>query len=173
MGLLSRGVKFILVIRGPSGCGKSTLSKTIFKQIVDKEEGLLCGICSTDDFFIVDGVYKFDPKKLGENHKKNREKCQQLINEDYDCIIIDNTNLSAWEIEPYVEMGINSDYFIRLLTSEFPPLDVLVSRNVHGVPRKSIERMLERWEDNDTVGEAMATKFDIYYDILTETLFKD
>ena len=31
-------------------------------------------ICSTDDFFVENGRYNFDPSMLGKNHEKNRMK---------------------------------------------------------------------------------------------------
>ena len=40
-------------------------------------------ICCTDDFFIVEGRYSFDPEKLSANHQKNQEKGETSIQPVY------------------------------------------------------------------------------------------
>lgn len=50
-------------MRGLPGSGKSTKAKKIAGN-----EGV---IYSTDDFFMINGKYTYDPKLIGENHEKN------------------------------------------------------------------------------------------------------
>ena len=50
-------------MRGIPGSGKSTTAKKI--------AGETGKIHSTDNYFMVDGEYRFDPKKLKENHEAN------------------------------------------------------------------------------------------------------
>ena len=52
--------KKLVLMRGLPGSGKSTLAKKIAGN-----QGV---IYSTDDFFIVKGEYKYDPKMIGQYH---------------------------------------------------------------------------------------------------------
>jgi len=89
----------LILMRGVSGSGKSTLARKI------AEEHDLSVIYSTDDFFMVDGEYRFDPKRLGEFHAANVKRAQESMADKCACIIIDNTNTQAWEMKSYVELA--------------------------------------------------------------------
>jgi len=54
-------VKTLIIMRGLPGSGKSTKAK-----LFAGEKGL---IYSTDDFFIIDGKYIYDPTKIVEYHQ--------------------------------------------------------------------------------------------------------
>ncbi|GAB1290507.1 NEDD4-binding protein 2-like 1 [Apodemus speciosus] len=87
-------------------------------------------IFSTDDFFFrEDGAYEFDPNFLEEAHEWNQKRARKAMRNGISPIIIDNTNLHAWEMKPYAVMTV---------------------RNIHGVPREKIHRMKERYEHNVT-----------------------
>jgi len=54
--------KILSLIRGLSGCGKTTFSR----ELVDSNSGDAT-MYAADDYFVgKDGVYRFDPSKLGE-----------------------------------------------------------------------------------------------------------
>jgi predicted kinase len=169
-----KGSKYFIIMRGIPGCGKSTLAQQLEKDAQDL--GMTTVICSTDSFFMVEGVYKFDQKLLGPNHEKNRAKAKYYIGEGYDVIIIDNTNLTTKEVEPYCEMGLDAGYIVRLIVPprllEMTP-EELVAANVHGVPLVSIQRMISRMESNLEIGEKLEEKFKCTYDDLTESLWHD
>jgi len=60
-------------MRGIPGSGKSTTAK--------KLAGETGKIHSTDNYFMVDGVYQFNPKNLSENHEANfKAFCQDILN---------------------------------------------------------------------------------------------
>ena len=48
-------------------------------------------------------------------------------------VIVDNTNLTAWELAPYVRLAELYGYNYQILTFWCDPL-VCAKRNVHGVP---------------------------------------
>jgi NEDD4-binding protein 2 len=58
--------KKLVLMRGMPGSGKSTLAKKLAGQ-----GGV---IYSTDDFFMKNGQYVYDPKMIGEYHNKNLER---------------------------------------------------------------------------------------------------
>ena len=139
-------------MRGLSGSGKSTLAKELVG------EGL---IFSTDDLFIDKGEYKFNPGKLGINHKQNQENAIEAMKEGISPIVIDNTHTQSWEAKPYVEAGVEHDYEVLFMQPDtewaFNP-DQLASKNTHGVPKVAIERMLARWEQEMSVESCLDAK---------------
>lgn len=167
-------MKKLIIPRGLPGSGKSTLSNLLALDAI--ENGKTCIICSTDDFFMVAGEYKFDFRKLAANHRLNQEKAFYHMECGTDTIIIDNTNICANEVVPYVDRALHHDYVVQLLdvnTDWAFNIDELLKKNTHGVPRESYERMLNKWEDVDDMGEAIANKCGCTYDCVTQTLFKE
>ncbi|XP_052568771.1 NEDD4-binding protein 2-like 2 isoform X4 [Peromyscus californicus insignis] len=74
---------------------------------------------------------------------------KQAIDQGRSPVIIDNTNTQAWEMKPYVEMAIGKGYRVEFHEPEtwwkFDP-EELEKRNKHGVSRKKIAQMLDRYE---------------------------
>ena len=116
-------------MRGLPGSGKSTKAKKIAGDI-----GV---IFSTDDFFMVDGQYKFDPKMIGEYHEKNFKRTVEAMKDGKPLIVIDNTNIKLWEMKNYVISGEEHGYAVRM---EEPDTHWAFSyrqcakKNAHGVP---------------------------------------
>jgi len=122
----------LVLMQGASGSGKSTMAQTIKAML--KSLGIPVEICSTDDEFVIDGKYEFDPSKLGENHIKNQKKCRYHL--DFGTsVIVDNTNLQAWQAKPYVQMA--QEYGIPVF---FVPCHGRFT-NLHGVPPEKVEQM--------------------------------
>ena len=74
--------KKMYLLRGVPGSGKSTKSNAILSEndidisnILIKSQHIL----STDDFFIVDGKYKFDPRKIGQYHEANHRRAEDQM----------------------------------------------------------------------------------------------
>uniref|UniRef100_A0AAY4CZE0 NEDD4-binding protein 2-like 1 n=1 Tax=Denticeps clupeoides TaxID=299321 RepID=A0AAY4CZE0_9TELE len=69
-------------------------------------------------------------------------------------VIIDNTNIHAWEMKPYVETALETGYNVCFYEPETSwkcdPIE-LERRNTHGVPRDKIAKMLECFEAPMTV----------------------
>lgn len=132
-------------MRGLSGSGKSTKAK----ELVEDGE-----IFSTDDLFMENGKYIFRPGKLGINHKINQERAIEAMKNGVSPIVIDNTHTMSWEAKSYVKAGVDNGYEIRFVEPDTEwkfNIDELASRNTHGVPKETIEKMLARWEPEITV----------------------
>ncbi|NP_001340560.1 NEDD4-binding protein 2-like 1 isoform 9 [Homo sapiens] len=68
-------------------------------------------IFSTDDFFFrEDGAYEFNPDFLEEAHEWNQKRARKAMRNGISPIIIDNTNLHAWEMKPYAVMALENNY---------------------------------------------------------------
>lgn len=102
-----RGVIFIM--KGPPGCGKShkaaRLGGTIF---------------STDNFFMKNGGYKFDPKKLYTAHTWTQNRAREAMQRGITPVVIDNTNCRIRDAIPYVVMAKQYQYFPEIIESDSP-----------------------------------------------------
>ena len=137
--------KIMYIVRGLPGSGKSTLAKNLAGP-----DGV---IYSTDDFFMEGGEYKFDPKKIVENHMKNQARAKAACESGISPIVIDNTNVQKWETRPYVQMAKDNGYQVKFMESNTPwarDPEELAKRNLHGVPLEGIKNMLTRYEPHDT-----------------------
>ncbi|XP_064509050.1 NEDD4-binding protein 2 isoform X1 [Pseudopipra pipra] len=133
----------LVLLRGVPGSGKSYLARNILE---DNPGGI---ILSTDDYFNKHGQYHYDPNCLGEAHDWNRKRAKEAFEMGITPIIIDNTNIQAWEMKPYVTLAQQFKYEVMFREPDtwwkFKPKE-LERRNIHGVSKEKIKRMLERYE---------------------------
>ncbi|XP_032916027.1 NEDD4-binding protein 2 [Catharus ustulatus] len=133
----------LVLLRGVPGSGKSYLARNLLE---DNPGGI---ILSTDDYFYKHGQYHYDPDCLGEAHDWNRKRAKEAFEMRLSPIIIDNTNIQAWEMKPYVALAQQFKYKVMFREPDtwwkFKPKE-LERRNIHGVSKEKIKRMLERYE---------------------------
>ncbi|NWS14586.1 N4BP2 protein, partial [Pachyramphus minor] len=133
----------LVLLRGVPGSGKSYLARNLLE---DNPGGI---ILSTDDYFNKHGQYHYDPSCLGEAHDWNRKRAKEAFEVGISPIIIDNTNIQAWEMKPYVTLAQQFKYKVVFREPDtwwkFKPKE-LERRNIHGVSKEKIKRMLERYE---------------------------
>jgi NEDD4-binding protein 2 len=148
----------LILMRGVSGSGKSTLAEKICA------EQSFAVIVSTDDYFVVEGEYRFDPKKLGEYHAANVRRTEDAMVERCPCIIVDNTNTQAWEMKPYVELAVKHGYSVKIVEPEPVSFEELMARQAKradqnkALPAEVVQRMLSRYEHKVTVETILASK---------------
>ncbi|XP_012499929.1 PREDICTED: NEDD4-binding protein 2 [Propithecus coquereli] len=129
----------LVLLRGLPGSGKSFLARTLQE---DNPSGV---ILSTDDYFYINGQYQFDVKYLGEAHEwnQNRGKTKHQILGN----IKSNTG-HAWLLIPVI---LSQKHKYKVLFREpdtwwkFKPKE-LARRNIHGVSKEKITRMLEHYQ---------------------------
>jgi len=145
-------MKKLIILRGCPGSGKSTFADFIFDTIGN---GMSCCKYSADDFFIdkKTGKYKFDSNLLHKAHSQCRQYVKTSMELDYDnnLIIVDNTNTTKKEIQPYLDLAKAHDYEVTILTvGSYDTLSVnkYIKRNIHGVPPDKVRDMAHRIKEN-------------------------
>lgn len=145
-----QGVMYIM--RGLPGSGKSTRAR----QIAQGGQ-----IFSTDDFFTIQGKYQYDPEFISDAHFWNVTRVQEAIKQGISPIVVDNTNVQAWEMKPYAQMAVNAGYQVKVVepdTSWAFDAAELAKRNQHGVPLNAIEDKIKAWEPNTTLDDILNSK---------------
>ncbi|KAK1168153.1 NEDD4-binding protein 2-like 1 isoform X1 [Acipenser oxyrinchus oxyrinchus] len=143
----------LFILRGLPGSGKSHLAREIKNQFGSAE------ILSTDDYFRnEDGDYIFQGYLLKQAHEWNRNRARSAMEEGLSPVIIDNTNIHAWEMKPYVNMALEYDYeviFREPETSWKWNVNKLHRKTRNGVPYKTIERMLDDFEEVSNIHDVL------------------
>ncbi|KAI4875401.1 hypothetical protein NFI96_006312 [Prochilodus magdalenae] len=103
----NRTCSVLVLMRGVPGSGKSTLAKKILSS---GPNGL---ILSTDDYFFQEDRYSFDPALLGKAHDWNQRRARDAMLSGCSPVIIDNTNVQAWEMKPYVTLALEFGYRVE------------------------------------------------------------
>jgi adenylate kinase family enzyme len=120
--------KTVIIISGKSGTGKSSLAA--FIQGLDEK----VRICCADDFFMIDGEYKFDAAKLGQAHKSCWDKFEQALADGCDCLIT-NTSTTTAERKKYLNRAKECGFIAFSIT-----LESLGYKDVHNVPPEVLIR---------------------------------
>ncbi|XP_029458515.1 NEDD4-binding protein 2-like 1 isoform X1 [Rhinatrema bivittatum] len=163
--------KQLYLLRGLPGSGKTTLARQLKRDFPNAP------ILSTDDFFITeDGTYAFNQDFLEEAHKWNQKRAKKAMKRGKSPIIIDNTNIQAWEMKPYAIMNLvlilytvphqvdptDCNFIAEALENDYEVIfrepetrwkfnvQELARRNIHGVPREKIQHMKEQYEHDLT-----------------------
>lgn len=126
----------LYLFRGLPGSGKSTAAWMTGFPVIE-----------ADDYFMKDGVYKFNPSEIRNAHVS----CQDRVEEHllYGTCCVANTFTMEWEIAPYREIckRQNAKLVIHSLYDGGLTDEELHARNEHGVPVAAIAAMRARWED--------------------------
>ena len=117
------------IFRGLPGSGKSTMAKTMGGPVFE-----------ADQFFMEDGEYKFNPKKLKDAHAWCKDSVEEAMMFLKERVNVANTFTQHWEMKDYIDMAESHGYEVEVyhVQGEWG--------NVHGVPPEAIKRMKDRWE---------------------------
>jgi predicted kinase len=139
--------KLAIINRGISGSGKSTFITELKKQA--QAQHLKIAVHSTDDLFMVNGVYCFEATKLGAKHFKNSLNFLHSLPKN-DIVVCDNTNTSHEEYKEYVDVAHHAGFTVVAVVFTPDELEVHAARNTHNVPleilKKQREKMLKNFE---------------------------
>ena len=125
----------LYIIRGLPGSGKSTLARKLADQY-------RCNYYEADQYFMVEGEYKFDPSKLHKAHSHCWQSAFNDIAHGRD-VIVSNTFTTIKEMREYFYLA--SNYGCELVVIECTGN----YGSVHNVPEEKIEQMRRRWCTTD------------------------
>lgn len=128
-------MKKVFCMRGLPGSGKDTYINERWNR--DK-----IAVCSADDFFIVNGEYRFDFSKLGAAHVACMQKFLKAVASDVETVVVSNTNINMLEISPYAAVAAAMGYEFEIIELK-AKIEHCVARNSHGVPAHQIGAMSE------------------------------
>ena len=132
----------VIIMRGIPGSGKST-------WMINNYPKDFCR-CSADAFFEMGQDYRFDPQKLPEAHDYClRLFISRLSGAMDEVLIVDNTNIRAWEIAPYHRLAEIHKVPVKIVRCVCNPLTA-IKRNTHNVPAKLILQM-HQWLNKETL----------------------
>ena len=117
------------IIRGHSGSGKSTLASQLSNHVFE-----------ADDYFMYDGVYRFDASKLQYAHAYCFEGVQSAMRAGFATIAVANTFTRLWEYQPYLDLAkrFGYDVDVHICKGEY--------NNVHNVPADVVQAQKNRFE---------------------------
>ena len=165
----------LYILRGPSGCGKSMYASSF------PESDL---IISADDYHwrkapddhgqiqgphrIIDGVlweYAYKPENAGKAHADCLMRFLKAIQNHYvKNIVLDNTNIHAWEYQHYVEIACMEGLHVTVhefCVTDIRMIPVLAERNSHGVPIEVIAKQCYEFEP--TIPEMETFKHEVTF----------
>ncbi len=117
----------IVIIRGVPGSGKTTMAKRDFPSHK---------LIEADQFFIGEnGIYEYDRSKIKEAHKWCQKTALESLKRGEN-IVVANTFIKIWEMQPYFDMGYSKKVIIA--NGNF--------NNIHNVPPDIVKRMRDNFE---------------------------
>lgn len=120
--------KFLYILRGVPGCGKTALANT-FADIV----------LEADQYWYVNGEYRFDGARRGEAHKDCQRKCLEAMQKGIQKIAIANTSSKSDEMKPYRQFAELYGYTVFIIIVENRHDGI----NEHKVPEGVLKQMEE------------------------------
>lgn len=127
----------VVILRGISGSGKSTWVKN---------NAVNSTVVSADNFFVqADGNYVFDETKLQEAHRTCYREFLTALERKDELIVVDNTNITAWEMSPYIALAEAKGYTVEILTLQVDP-EVAIARKSLVEPEK-VRRIAKRLDE--------------------------
>ena len=125
-------MKTVTILRGVPGCGKSSFAE----YISDEKTEIICA----DDYFMVDGEYKYDKNHIKDAHSWCHSRFLECLKIEVQNIIIANTSTSEWEFKNYKELAEKNDYRVFVVIVE----NRHNGKNTHGCPEESVKVMENR-----------------------------
>ena len=149
--------KTVIINRAVPGSGKTTITKCIIKEL--EKYKIKVALHSTDEYFMNQGRYEFDARKLDLYHGQNLSEFEASLEKGCAVAICDNTNLAPWQSEPYTNLARKHGYQIIFISLDPRELDKHVEAqkitdekpDAHGVSKKVLKEMIDEYKLYDAL----------------------
>ncbi len=137
----------VKILSGVSGSGKSHFAETLAKENISLGKPHLskCDsvrVVTADDYFMVNGEYRFDPAGLSNAHGACFFNYIESLQQECELVVVDNTNTTSEEIAPYILGAQAYGYEVEILTivanGSLDNIARFANRNTHGVSKDAI-----------------------------------
>ncbi len=91
----------VVALRGIPGSGKSRLAAEM--EFWSRINRLHCRIVSADMYFMRRNGYEFDPRQLERAHEECWNDFMWCVDNNFDLVVVDNTNIEAREYGRYAD----------------------------------------------------------------------
>ena len=129
--LMEKYPREIVLVRGIPGSGKSTFARLLGGQHIE-----------SDMFFMKNGKYQFNPKKLKQAHRWCQHRVEDWMKTGQERIVVSNTFTQEWEMESYFKLAKTYGYKISTVIAE----NRHGGQNTHNVPQEILDAMHDRFE---------------------------
>lgn len=124
----------LFIVRGVPGSGKTTFGKLI--------SGSSGKVLETDQFFVSEGEYNFDPSKLSEAHNWCRKKVRKEMEKETSPLVLSNTSTQVWEFLEFYKLAFDYNYRVHSLVKE----NRHGKKSTHNISEDQIQKMKNRFQ---------------------------
>ncbi len=127
----------LLIVRGLPGSGKSTLCKLLSQN--DRWP-----VFAIDDYFTdpKTGSYHFEFENNYKAYASCEQRTKKALEDGVELVLVDNTFVLDWEIEPYLKMASEYHYRLHVVTAE----NFHEGKNDHDISQDQIEKMAMKYK---------------------------
>jgi len=144
MNPLTKETRKICLTYGLPSSGKTTLAAQLQKDAI--EQGFSSVSIETDDYFMVNGVYQWDYRRLTDAHKHTHKLCVEACQKSTNLIIIANVNLNWAHCKAFIYCALLFNYEVEFVEPNTPWKNDLIvlhekSKETHNVRMSEYEFM--------------------------------
>jgi len=143
----TRIVSNVIFLRGISGSGKTTIRKFLYSLLGSENVVSF----SADDYFTIDGIYKFNINKISEAHMECVKSLETALQSSVPYIIMDNTHTKLWHLynaENTANKYHANLYYIDIVVPDKAHFALCLKRQVHNVPEEVLLEQWVNWEEH-------------------------
>lgn len=121
----------LIIVRGIPGSGKSTFAYMLGRAV-----------CTADDWYMRNGVYRWDYRNIGDAHDWCQRKCRRFMQKGVERVIVANTSITPRAMQPYLDMAELFGYKAFSIIVE----NRHGNSSIHNVPEETLINMRSKFD---------------------------